>query len=78
MQQNKVLSWLAQHNFPYGLLSFADGLSTDPLGHKRDYLVNLVEMQELQICYAYGSSKDIAVYTSIGLSPKQIFTVGKV
>lgn len=27
---------------------------------------------------AYGSSKDISVYTSIGLKPKQIFIVGKV
>lgn len=26
---------------------------------------------------AYGSSKDITVYTSIGLKPKQIFIVGK-
>lgn len=26
---------------------------------------------------AYGSSKDISVYTSIGLKPKQIFIVGK-
>lgn len=26
---------------------------------------------------AYGSSKDISVYSSIGLKPKQIFIVGK-
>lgn len=26
---------------------------------------------------AYGSAKDISVYTSIGLRPKQIFIVGK-
>ncbi|KAJ8890539.1 hypothetical protein PR048_010048 [Dryococelus australis] len=27
---------------------------------------------------AYGSSKDVSVYTSIGLKPRQIFVVGKV
>ena len=25
MQLQKVVSWLAQHNFPHGLVSFADG-----------------------------------------------------
>lgn len=30
------------------------------------------------IHYAYGSSKDISVYTSINLKPNQIFIVGKV
>nr|CAI5823728.1 unnamed protein product [Callosobruchus analis] len=31
MQHRRVVSWLSQHNFPHGLISFADGLSTDPL-----------------------------------------------
>jgi membrane-associated phosphatidylinositol transfer protein len=44
MQQQKVVSWLSQHNFPHGLVSFADGLSTDPLGHKAAYLKNLMEV----------------------------------
>lgn len=44
MQQQKVVSWLSQHNFPHGLVSFADGLSTDPLGHKAAYLNKLVEV----------------------------------
>lgn len=78
MQQHKVLQWLTQHNFPHGLVSFADGLSTDPLGHKRTYLQNLTETQQMQLCYAYGSSKDITVYSGLGLEPWQIFIVGKV
>lgn len=49
MQKQKVVSWLAQHNFPLGLVSFADGLSRDPLGHKADYLRSL-----MQVCN-YGS-----------------------
>lgn len=78
MQQQKVMSWLSQHNFPYGLLSFADGLSADPLGHKRAHLIDLIESHDIIISYAYGSNKDIAVYNSIGLQANQVFTVGKV
>ncbi|KAG0716143.1 Protein retinal degeneration B [Chionoecetes opilio] len=77
MQQQKVVSWLAQHNFPHGLVSFADGLSRDPLGHKADYLRGLIQDHALQVGAAYGSSKDIAVYSSIGLKPEQIYIVGK-
>ncbi|KAK9696130.1 DDHD domain [Popillia japonica] len=77
MQHHRVVSWLSQHNFPHGLVSFADGLSTDPLGHKTTYLNNLIHAHGVIIQCAYGSSKDITVYTSIGLKPKQIFIVGK-
>lgn len=119
MQQQRVLSWLSQHNFPHGLVSFADGqyifdilhtlhvfdnsvinsqsqtfeknyfltffllsfvgLSlSDPLGHKTAYLNNLIQNQGVNIQAAYGSSKDIAIYTHVGLKPKQIYIVGKV
>ncbi|XP_078045661.1 retinal degeneration B isoform X1 [Augochlora pura] len=78
MQQQKVVSWLSQHNFPHGLVSFADGLSTDPLGHKAAYLNRLVQEHGVIIHHAYGSSKDISVYTAINLKPNQIFIIGKV
>nr|CAG4646797.1 EOG090X00NX [Megafenestra aurita] len=78
MQQRRVVSWLAQHNFPHGLLSFADGLSTDPLRHKAEYLKLLVSEVGLEIRAAYGSSKDISVYTSVGIKPENIYIVGKV
>ncbi|TMW50269.1 hypothetical protein DOY81_004650 [Sarcophaga bullata] len=78
MQQQRVVSWLSQHNFPHGLISFADGLSTDPLGHKTAYLNNLVQNHGISIMAAYGSSKDISVYTNVGMRPEQIFIVGKV
>ncbi|XP_076674034.1 retinal degeneration B isoform X4 [Andrena cerasifolii] len=77
MQQQKVVSWLSQHNFPHGLVSFADGLSTDPLGHKAAYLNKLVQEHGMMIHHAYGSSKDISVYTAINLKPSQIFIIGK-
>ena len=38
MQLLRVVSWLSQHNFPHGLVSFADGFTTDPLRHKAEYL----------------------------------------
>ena len=41
MQQRRVMSWLSQHNFPLGLVYFADGISTDPLRHKGEYLRRL-------------------------------------
>jgi membrane-associated phosphatidylinositol transfer protein len=111
MQQRRVVSWLAQHNFPHGLLSFADGLSTDPLRHKAEYLkVKLLQFDilrtlernlefrnsgrnfffrffrpqflvndvGLEIRAAYGSSKDISVYSSVGIKPENIFIVGKI
>ncbi|XP_017880824.1 protein retinal degeneration B isoform X2 [Ceratina calcarata] len=78
MQQQKVVSWLSQHNFPHGLVSFADGLSTDPLGHKAAYLNKLVQEHGVIIHHAYGSSKDISVYSAINLKPNQIFIIGKV
>jgi membrane-associated phosphatidylinositol transfer protein len=78
MQQQRVVSWLSQHNFPHGLISFADGLSTDPLGHKTAYLNNLIQLHGMIVHQAYGSSKDISVYTNIGLKPTQIYVVGKV
>lgn len=78
MQQQKVVSWLSQHNFPHGLVSFADGLSRDPLGHKAAYLNNLIQEHGVIIHQAYGSSKDIAVYTAVNLKPRQIVIVGKV
>lgn len=47
MQHHRVVSWLSQHNFPHGLVSFADGLSTDPLGHKTAYLDNLQQVRKI-------------------------------
>ena len=43
MQKQKVVAWLAQHNFPHGIVYFIDGLSTDPLRQKANYLRNLTE-----------------------------------
>ena len=41
MQHNKVVAWLAQHNFPHGMVAFMDGFSKDPLRQKFNYLKTL-------------------------------------
>ncbi|XP_071850387.1 membrane-associated phosphatidylinositol transfer protein 2-like isoform X2 [Apostichopus japonicus] len=78
MQKAKVVKWLAQHNFPHGMVSFCDGITTDPLRQKASYLKHLVEQTKISIHKAYGSNKDIWVYTSVNLQPAQIYIVGKV
>lgn len=37
-QKIKVMSWLAEHNFPYGLVSFGNGISKDIQRHKTEFL----------------------------------------
>lgn len=77
MQLQRVVSWLAQHNFPHGLVSFADGFTTDPLRHKAEYLKSLATDQDVVFHAAYGSTKDIGVYSALGMKPEQIYIIGK-
>uniref|UniRef100_A0A8C6PXM5 Phosphatidylinositol transfer protein membrane associated 2 n=1 Tax=Nothobranchius furzeri TaxID=105023 RepID=A0A8C6PXM5_NOTFU len=76
MQKQRVVAWLSQHNFPHGIVSFCDGLVHDPLRHKANFLKNLTEVR-FGIFAGYGSTKDISVYTSIGLPSSQIYIVGR-
>lgn len=78
LQQRKVVSWLAEHNFPHGLVFFSDGFSTDPLGHKAAHLNSLITDHGVILYAAYGSGKDISVYNNCGLSPKQIYAIGRI
>uniref|UniRef100_A0A8C7FG09 Phosphatidylinositol transfer protein membrane associated 2 n=1 Tax=Oncorhynchus kisutch TaxID=8019 RepID=A0A8C7FG09_ONCKI len=73
MQKQRVVAWLSQHNFPHGIVSFCDGLVHDPLRHKANFLKSLI----CEIFAAYGSTKDISVYSSIGLPPSHIYIVGR-
>ena len=41
----QVLTWLAKHNFPHGLVSFVDGITTDPLGHKATFIKSLQQVK---------------------------------
>ncbi|XP_049625146.1 membrane-associated phosphatidylinositol transfer protein 2 isoform X3 [Suncus etruscus] len=77
MQKQRVVAWLAQHNFPHGVVSFCDGLVHDPLRHKANFLKLLITELHLRVHAAYGSTKDVAVYSSISLSPMQIYIVGR-
>uniref|UniRef100_A0A672U4Z8 Phosphatidylinositol transfer protein membrane associated 2 n=1 Tax=Strigops habroptila TaxID=2489341 RepID=A0A672U4Z8_STRHB len=80
MQKQRVVAWLAQHNFPHGIVSFCDGLVHDPLRHKANFLKSLitdVSHRWALIHAAYGSTKDISVYSSISLPPTHIYIVGR-
>ncbi|XP_039363523.1 membrane-associated phosphatidylinositol transfer protein 3 isoform X3 [Mauremys mutica] len=77
MQKQRVVSWLSQHNFPQGMIFFSDGLVHDPLRQKTIFLRNLMQECYIKICAAYGSMKDISVYNVLGLSPSQIYIVGR-
>uniref|UniRef100_A0A669C7Z4 Phosphatidylinositol transfer protein membrane associated 2 n=1 Tax=Oreochromis niloticus TaxID=8128 RepID=A0A669C7Z4_ORENI len=77
MQKQRVVAWLSQHNFPNGIVSFCDGLVHDPLRHKANFLKTLINEAHMRIFAAYGSTKDISVYTSIGLPPSHIYIVGR-
>ncbi|TKS78659.1 Membrane-associated phosphatidylinositol transfer protein 2 [Collichthys lucidus] len=76
MQKQRVVAWLSQHNFPHGIVSFCDGLVHDPLRHKANFLKTLTEAH-MKIFAGYGSTKDISVYTTIGLPSSQIYIVGR-
>ncbi|KAM3868494.1 membrane-associated phosphatidylinositol transfer protein 2-like isoform 5-T5 [Diretmus argenteus] len=76
MQKQRVVAWLSQHNFPHGIVSFCDGLVHDPLRHKANFLKSLTEAH-MKIFAGYGSTKDISVYTAIGLPSSQIYIVGR-
>lgn len=77
MQKRKVVSWLAQHNFPHGMVAFMDGISTDPLRQKMAFLQRLKEEAQIVVKAAYGSAKDIVVYQGVQIEPSGIFVVGK-
>uniref|UniRef100_A0A673CAF9 Phosphatidylinositol transfer protein membrane associated 2 n=1 Tax=Sphaeramia orbicularis TaxID=375764 RepID=A0A673CAF9_9TELE len=77
MQKQRVVAWLSQHNFPHGIVSFCDGLVHDPLRHKANFLKSLINEAHMRIFAAYGSTKDISVYTSVGLPPSHIYIVGR-
>ncbi|KAG9333202.1 hypothetical protein JZ751_012983 [Albula glossodonta] len=77
MQKQRVVAWLSQHNFPHGIVSFCDGLVHDPLRHKANFLKALISEAHMKVFAGYGSTKDISVYTSIGLAPSNIYIVGR-
>ncbi|NWS76700.1 PITM1 protein, partial [Crotophaga sulcirostris] len=77
MQKHRVVAWLSQHNFPHGAVSFCDGLTHDPLRQKAAFLQSLRSEAEITIVAGYGSTKDISVYSSLGLAPANIYIVGR-
>ncbi|XP_031549781.1 membrane-associated phosphatidylinositol transfer protein 2-like [Actinia tenebrosa] len=76
-QKHKVMSWLAEHNFPYGLVAFGDGITKEIQKHKTEFLRKIINESQVIVHCAYGSVKDISVYSHMGLKPQQIFCVAK-
>lgn len=76
-QKSTVIKWLAQHNFPLGMVYFCDGFSSEPLKRKAEILRKVVNDNQVVLKAAYGSSKDISVYCNLRLSSESIFIVGK-
>ncbi|XP_050949281.1 PITP-less RdgB-like protein isoform X3 [Labeo rohita] len=77
MQKQRVVSWLSQHNFPQGMVFFSEGLVHDPLRQKTIFLKSLVKECHIKISAAYGSMKDMSVYSTLGLAANQINIVGR-
>jgi phosphatidate phosphatase PAH1 len=77
MQHYKVTNWLSQHNFPLGMVFFSDGLRHDPIKQKAETLKNLVVNNNLSLQAAYGSAKDIQMYSNLGVNANRIFITGK-
>ena len=77
LQHRKVVTWLAQHNFPHGMVLFMDGLSHDPMRQKTQLLARINKEAGVVFHAAYGSAKDVSVYQGLSLEPHRIFIVGK-
>uniref|UniRef100_A0A3Q0RI51 PITPNM family member 3 n=1 Tax=Amphilophus citrinellus TaxID=61819 RepID=A0A3Q0RI51_AMPCI len=80
MQKQRVVSWLSQHNFPHGMIFFSEGLVHDPLRQKTIFLRNLIQEVHLNPDINLSNLSvptDISVYNMLGLSPSQIYIVGR-
>lgn len=57
---------------------FNDGFSREPIKHKAEMVRSIVEIADLVIVAAYGSSKDVPGYQLIHVPAERTFVVGKV
>lgn len=48
------------------------------MGHKAAHLNGLINDHGIILHAAYGSGKDITVYNNCGLSPRQIYAIGRI
>ena len=56
-QKMKVMAWLAEHNFPYGLVTFGNGISKDLQRHKTEFLRYLVNDVSNILVYYINTSE---------------------
>ena len=63
----QVVSWLSMHNFPHGLVSFADGFNVDPLR----FLIIIKIFQRAQSRRLYRNhlnSQSLTIYSKLSSS----------
>jgi len=72
MQQRMVVTWLAQHNFPHGMVAFMDGLSAEPIRQKTNFIRQLVTEVITDITISQLASSDLTELTVFVL--KRMFT----
>jgi len=59
------------------MVFFSNGLRHDPIKQKTATLRNLASNNSLKLQAAYGSPKDILMYSSVGIPANKIFIIAK-
>eukprot|EP01134_Creolimax_fragrantissima_P002749 CFRG2749T1 len=78
MQYFNVVNWLGRHNFPFGSVHICGAVhARGRSAFKGHYIKRLVDDNELVVCAAYGSAKDISSYKHIQVPHKAIYIHGK-
>ena len=59
----QVVSWLSMHNFPHGLVSFADGFNVDPLR----FLI-IIKIFQRRLYRNHLNSQSLTIYSKLSSS----------
>ena len=66
-QNVQVVSWLSMHNFPHGLVSFADGFNVDPLRFL--IIIKIFQRAQSRRLYRnYLNSQSLTIYSKLSSS----------
>eukprot|EP00731_Ephydatia_muelleri_P022539 Em0015g122a len=72
-QKEDLLTCLATHNFPLGMVVCSEGITSNDSGSLRTQLLRLVKEAKISIHAAYGSSRHVPLYQELGVQPNQSF-----
>lgn len=70
-----VSSWLDVHGFPHSVCFFVEGLHTPDksMSLKLRMLENFSQLCNVSFYAAYGSQKDVSMYSTLGVEPERTF-----